>query len=146
LESFYGFYLPLEERLANAALGFELRHRSPLLSRDLIALGATPYQLEEVARCPDLPRLHTVAEAAGCLYVVEGAALGGQVIAKAIERHLGIGADAGASFFFGDGPDTAARWVKVLAWLEDVAHAGSDRIVASACETFRSFTRWMERA
>ena len=47
LETFYGFYVPVEidvSRLAaaNAPLGFSLRARAELIERDLVALGRSP--------------------------------------------------------------------------------------------------------
>ena len=143
LEALYGYYLPLEARLQPAAaIGFPLSSRSPRLERDLTALGASTTGLP---RCDELPSVESAADLAGCLYVIEGAALGGRVIAKALDRHLGIGPETGASFFAGDGSGTAARWTQVLAWIEDLAAARgcSDRIVEAACETFRTFTRWI---
>src|SRR5204863_4886969 len=86
-------------------------------------------------------------QVAGCLYVFEGACLGGQLIAPALRERFGIARGSGASFFVGDGEGTRARWSVFLAWLEGLGCAGApiDEIVASARATFLSFAQWAER-
>src|SRR5690349_18827043 len=86
LRIFYGFYAPLEASLlrvtaAGPPLGFPLRARCELIESDLYALGVDRRELAELPRCIDLPRLSSREDLAGCLYVLEGACLGGQVIA-----------------------------------------------------------------
>src|SRR4029079_5048564 len=94
LQVFLGFYAPIEAGLAplassrGASLGFPLRARTELIERDLLALGASRRQVAELPRCSDLPRLLCLEDLAGCLYVLEGASLGGQVIAPVLERRL----------------------------------------------------------
>jgi heme oxygenase (biliverdin-IX-beta and delta-forming) len=151
LRAFYGYYEPLEPRVAAVAAvappdGFEIVSRAPLLARDLMALGDPPAAITAMPRCSDLPRLSATSELAGCLYVIEGAALGGQVVRRIIELRLGIGRDDGGSFFAGEGPRTGERWERVLAWLENVGAEsnGSEAMVESACETFLTMSRWLE--
>ncbi len=100
--------------------------------------------------CLDAPTCRgcrALEELAGCLYVLEGACLGGQVIAPALRERLGVAKGSGASFFTGDAEGTPARWRLFLAWLEGLARAGSAtaEIVASARATFLAFARWVER-
>ena len=150
LESFLGYFEPVEARIAELApstppLGLELSARSQLLAKDLMALGSSAASIAALSRCRDLPRLTRPAHLAGCLYVLEGSRLGGAIVARELERSLGLGSD-GAAFFRGDGADLARRFKRVLAWLDEVAGAGAtaDEIVASACETFRTLSRWTE--
>ena len=152
LEVFLGFYAPLEAKLALASsavspLGLPLRLRTELIERDLLALGASRRQVAELPRCTDLPRLSCLEDLAGCLYVLEGACLGGQVIAPALQRRLGLDRDTGASFFIGDAEATPARWNRVLGWLESLPSAGArvEDIVASACATFSALIEWVTR-
>ena len=152
LQAFYGFYAPVEAGLVRLAaagppLGFPLRARSELIESDLLALGLSRRELAELPRCADLPRLSCPEDLAGCLYVLEGACLGGQVIAPVLQRRLGLAKGSGASFFVGDAEATAARWILVLAWLEGLSARGraSDEIVAAACATFRTLARWVEQ-
>jgi heme oxygenase (biliverdin-IX-beta and delta-forming) len=151
LEAFYGFYDPLETGLARLApssppLTFPLATRTVLLEHDLVALGASPRRMPELPRCSDLPALTRSEHLAGCLYVLEGACLGGQVIARALARNLGMTKDSGAAFFFGDGERTIGRWHRVLGWLDGFGSstASTEGIVVSACETFRALGRWTQ--
>src|SRR6476620_1260938 len=151
LEVYLGFYAPLEANLARLAssavspFGLPLRLRTELIERDLLALGASPRQVAELPRCTDLPRLSCLEDLAGCLYVLEGACLGGQVIAPALQRRLGLDRDTGASFFIGDAEATPARWNRVVGWLESLPSAGArvEDIVASACATFSALIEWV---
>ena len=151
LEKFYGFYAPLELHLARLAavsppLGFPLRARAGLIERDLLALGLSGRELRELPWCSELPSLSCPDHLAGCLYVLEGACLGGQVVARVLQRQLGVTKGSGASFFVGDADGTAARWGLVLTWLEALVPAGAriEQIVASARETFVALGRWLE--
>jgi heme oxygenase len=152
LRTFYGFYAPVEAGLVRLAaagppLGFPLRARCELIESDLHALGLAQHELAGLPRCSDLPRLSCPEDLAGCLYVLEGACLGGQVIAQALHERLGVAKCSGASFFVGDAEATSARWILVLTWLDDLARAGarSEDIVASACATFLTLARWVEQ-
>jgi heme oxygenase len=152
LRTFYGFYAPVEASLVRLAaagppLGFPLRARCELIESDLHALGMARHKLVGLPRCTDLPRLSCPEDLAGCLYVLEGACLGGQVIAQALHQQLGVDKGSGASFFVGDAEATSARWILVLTWLDGLAGAGarSEEIVASACATFLTFARWVEQ-
>lgn len=146
LAAFYGFYAPLEVRFRRFGpgappLGFPLPDRARLLELDLTALGAPA----AVARCEDLPEIATTAELAGCLYVLEGAALGGQVLARSLATRWQLTPSTGTAFFFGDGPRaTKRRWALVLDWLERASRAGADAsaAVAAASATFLALERW----
>ncbi|NUZ07000.1 biliverdin-producing heme oxygenase [Piscinibacter koreensis] len=112
------------------------RSRRAFLQRDMAALGnAAPR--EPMA----LPRLHIdSADAAwGSLYVLEGSALGGQVIARRVGRELGITPATGAAYFAGWGIETGARWRAFCERLEiEVGPAAEarQRAGAGARDTF----------
>ena len=151
LKIFYGFYAPVEASLVRLTavsppLGFPLRARSELIESDLLALGLSRRDLAELRRCTNLPRLSCREDMAGCLYVLEGACLGGQVIAPTLRQRLAVDKDSGASFFVGDADATSARWILVLTWLDALVRAGarSEAIAASACATFLALARWVE--
>jgi heme oxygenase len=152
LQIFYGFYAPVEASLSRLAavgppLGFPLRARSELIESDLLVLGLSRRELAELPRCTNLPRLSCPEDLAGCLYVLEGACLGGQVIAPTLRQRLGVDKDSGASFFVGDAEATSARWILVLTWLDALVCAGarSEEVAASACATFLTLERWVEQ-
>ena len=152
LERFFGFYAPIEAGLARIAstkpaLDLPLRARTGLIESDLLSLGLSRRELADLPRCADLPRLSCPEEVAGCLYVLEGACLGGRVIAPALRERLGVAQGSGASFFTGDAEATHARWSVFLDWIEGMVRAGAPtgEIVASARATFLAFALWVER-
>jgi heme oxygenase len=89
------------------------RLRGARVRQDLDALG--------LARAPraELPlALPSVAAALGSLYVLEGSALGAQVIAPRLARELGIDAASGGAYFAGNGEATGAMWREFRELLE----------------------------
>jgi len=149
LETFYGFYVPVEidvTRLAAAELplGFPLRARAELIERDLLALGLSPADLAALPLCSDRPELSCVEDLAGCLYVLEGACLGGQVLSPLLHRRLGLAKGSGAAFFAGDEEGTLPRWTVIVAWLDGLPRTGAStaKIISAASATFDAFARW----
>ena len=149
LETFYGFYVPVESDVtrlvaAELSLGFPLRVRARLIERDLLALGRSPADLSALPLCTDRPELSSVEDLAGCLYVIEGASLGGQVLSALLQRRLGLTKESGAAFFAGDGEGTLSRWTVVVAWLDGLPRMGAStaKIIRAATATFDAFARW----
>jgi heme oxygenase len=149
LALFYGFYRPMEAGLQRLKTlvpdqTFPLRARTELLERDLLAMGWGVQAICELPTCTDLPDLCAPEHFAGCLYVLEGASLGGQVITRHLRERLELTDHGGTAFFAGDGASTAARWKCVLEWLEHVSHSDlrAEQIVTAACETFRALDNW----
>lgn len=151
LARLYGFYAPAEaalgvvEGLPLALDDLASRWKAGLLARDLAALGLAPGELAALPRCAALPPLPDVARALGCLYVLEGATLGGQLIARQLADGPGVTADHGGAFFSGYGPATGPMWRRFGAAL--AAHARTpeheDAMVAAAQETFGALERWL---
>jgi heme oxygenase len=153
LETFYGFYVPVEidvTRLvaAQLPLGFPLRARAALIERDLLALGLSPADLAALPLCRDRPALSSVEDLAGCLYVLEGACLGGQVLSPLLHRRLGLAKGSGAAFFAGDEELTLSRWTVIVAWLDGLPRTGAStaKIISAATATFDAFARWAAAA
>ena len=149
LETFYGFYVPVEIDVTRLAatempIGFPLRARAELIARDLLALGRSPADLAALPVCSDRPVLSCVEDLAGCLYVLEGACLGGQVLSPLLHRRLGLAKGSGATFFAGDEERTLARWTLIVAWLDGLPRMGAStaRIISAAGATFEAFARW----
>ena len=149
LETFYGFYVPVEidvTRLAAAEvpLGFPLRARAELIERDLLALGQSPADIAALPLCSDRTELSCVEDLAGCLYVLEGACLGGQVLSPLLHRRLGLAKESGAAFFAGEGEGTLPRWTVIVAWLDGLPRTGAStaKIISTATATFDAFARW----
>ena len=132
LERFYGFYRPLEERLQPYGETVELRPKAPLLARDVQSLGGDVNALPQASR---LPPTGSLAEALGVLYVLEGATLGGAVIAKLAQRRLGVTREQGGAFF---GAYDARRWKAFKLVVE--RHGAAD---AAAVATFEDMEEWV---
>lgn len=106
-DAFLHSWEPLVARSLPAALAnwFEPRRRASAVRRDLQALGLSiPPPARLRLALPD------TAAALGSLYVLEGSALGAQVIAPRLQRTLGLAATNGAAYFAGWGDATGARW------------------------------------
>jgi heme oxygenase len=119
--------------------------RPRALAADLAWFGAAPILVP-----PLLPSLETVPAALGVLYVIEGANLGGRVIARHVSDCLGVQPGAGGSFYGGTSAQVAReRWARLCALLEVPGETLDDAAVetmgASACEAFRCLEGWMRR-
>lgn len=155
---FYGLYEPLEERLAAAVdwtaqrYDFDARRKTPLLARDLLALPRGADRVATAARCEALPDVSSLSRVLGCLYVLEGSTLGGQMIARELQRRHGMTSGSGAAFFSSYGSAVGPQWRAFQAWAETQARAMSDNeqtvIVTAAVKTFDCMQRWLsdERA
>jgi heme oxygenase len=147
LARFHGFYAPLEDRLAAAAgLHLATRRKAHLLRHDLLALGVAGADVDALPRCPDLPTVADAGDAFGCLYVLEGATLGGQVVRRQAEAALGLTPGRGCSFFTSYGERVGAMWKEFCRTLEGYAAANpwaTDRIAAAALGTFAGLDRWL---
>jgi len=148
LQRFWGYYSPLEQRLRSQSFEgrylWSDREKTPRLISDLLALGATTTGL---ARCENLPCLDSTAEILGCLYVIEGASLGGQIIAKHLDANLGLTPETGASFFSGYGVNTGPYWLAFRTFLSEFAASlnQDDQIVVSANATFQTLGDWLSQ-
>ncbi len=154
LEAFYGFYAPMERaRLGPHGdgirrFGLVRRDRTPLLCRDLRALGYGEVAIEALELCPDLPRVASPIEALGCLYVLDGAALGGKVIARQVRKSLGRRVSDRLAFFTSGGADVATTWRHLMGVIEARTGHPSDRreAVRGAEATFECLARWIDQA
>ncbi len=151
LRRFYGYYLPLESLLMAQTVWDDInfdytqRCKAPSLERDLLALGDSPAQLVQIPRCHNIPMLHSLAQVLGCLYVIEGATLGGQVITKHLQTNLGLTPAHGAAFFNAYGVRTGAQWKAYGTMLITHAEQAGDNtcIVDSANQTFQTMGQWL---
>jgi len=151
IRQFYGFYQPVEERLLDGGgpiapwLAVQGRRKTPLLKADLIALGQP--EATQLPVCAKLPSLSSAAECFGCLYVLEGATLGGVIINGYVKQKLGILPGSGADFFYGYGEQTGLMWQQFRAAITafGVNSDQHDVVVASARATFETLQQWCEK-
>ena len=151
LEQFYGFYRPIEIHLGSvmsppgSLSNFTARRKTPLLEKDLLFLDLSERDLAELPQCQRLPTVESEAQAFGCLYVLEGATLGGQIISKYVADKLGYERDRGATFFKSYGAEVRAMWCGFVQALREyaMAHNTDDEVVAAAVDTFDKFDQWL---
>lgn len=151
LGRFLGFYEPVEALLRSVEgerglpILLDGRWKTGRLISDLRALGSSADAITALPRCADLPSLITAAQAFGCLYVLEGATLGGQLISRHVRRRFGLGPAGGVAFFAGYGDRVGPMWRAFGAVLTDFStrHACDDEIVRAAIDTFAAFEHWI---
>lgn len=146
LQRLYGLYAPLEDGLAQlpwteAGLDFDARRKTALLIQDLTALGGYD-EVPRIARCQQLPMLTTLAQGFGCLYVLEGATLGGRIIA----RRLSVSAQQGGCFYHCYGPHGGTMWQhfgQAVTTYATTHPECTQSILDAACATFQCFEQWL---
>ena len=151
IAALHGFHAPLEARLARqpwARLGldWDARRKTPLLARDLHALGRTPDAIAALPVWDALPDTATLARALGAAYVLEGATLGGQLVRRHLQHALGIGPDDGAAYYSAYGDRVGPMWRAFLAALTAAVErdgCAPDEVVAGARDTFDALAGWL---
>lgn len=123
---------------------FLARSRLAFVRQDLAALDVPclPSSLGEDALSG--LRLDGVASAWGAMYVLEGSALGGQVISRRVQQTLGLARDQGLAYFSGWGSETGAMWRAFLEKMSQEAGTGeADQQAAcsAAIGTFEALSR-----
>jgi len=154
LAAFLGFFEPVEQALRGAAdwsdVGIDIqdRSRAHLLRNDLIALGLSVSQIASLPRITSMPPIHNLESAFGCLYVLEGSTLGGQVIGRELARRFGIDASSGASFFLSHGSRVGEMWKEFCAVVRNHVQQPDCQFLAveAARQTFSSLEHWMRKA
>jgi heme oxygenase (biliverdin-IX-beta and delta-forming) len=111
---------------------FPPRRKLDLLTRDLAELGCAvgPAESVNVRGITEWPSV------LGAMYVVEGSTLGGQFIARAIERRLGLSQSKGYSYFVGYGSRTGEMWRGFSSVVNGAGPDVAPEVVSSARATF----------
>ena len=114
------------------------RSRLPFLRHDLQVLGLPRREDRPCSLAARLP-LPDLAAALGSQYVLEGSALGGQLVARQLAANLGLSPQSGAAYFHGWGEDTGRHWKQFRTRLD--AHVppegpACDRACEAASRTF----------
>ena len=122
---------------------FASRSRYALLRQDLAQFDEQPLVQQHIRDvCAKAERqidLVSVPAIFGSMYVLEGSALGGQVIAKVARDALGFGPANGAAYFNGVDSHTMARWNDFCALLDQQVGPGGparQEACAAAQQTF----------
>lgn len=158
LEQYYGFYRPLEAALQTrcAFAAHDLSKASSPFATLVDRLNKTrllwidlhhlQVPTDGLPLCRELPSIKTQAEVLGCLYVLEGATLGGRVITQHIHATLGITPTTGGGFFEGYAGDTGKMWNAMRHILSTCAVdvASENAMVGNAIATFACLRRWCD--
>ena len=147
----FTYHKPLERSLlaasgfADLGVDYAERAKTARLAHDLEVLGLSAGDVGQLRECEALPDLESPCHVFGCLYVLEGATLGGQIVARHLKASLGLTPESGASYFSGYGADTGPRWKAFCAVLTDYAGRARDPMdmVAGANATYATLSAWM---
>lgn len=113
-------------------------HRRRLLEADLASLNASPSRKQLTWTAPSRDALY------GALYVAEGSALGGRVIARQLDTLFGDAAE-GRTFFRGVS-DAGPRWRAFLGALAQACdEAAMPQLIGGAEASFALFERCLGR-
>ena len=151
LTALRGFYAPLEDALTRVAgwsgltppINVGARLRTALIDQDLARLGLP---VPSALASTDALLSGSLASGIGCLYVLEGTALGGQIVARRARAKLGISLPV--AFFSSAGrPDLRADWRGLQHALDASAEswgtAGTLETIVSARQTFTAMGEWL---
>ncbi|MFN6945623.1 MAG: biliverdin-producing heme oxygenase [Cytophagaceae bacterium] len=150
LLTFYGYFAPLEASILNQKdlhvylPDLNERRKTERILDDLQSLSSQKIPSPELSK--KIPEIKTLNQAFGCLYVMEGSTLGGSVIYKSLNKHLGLTHDNGCSFFYGYGSSTGSTWKlfqNSLIHYSTLPEANTDHIVKAANDCFFGFREWI---
>jgi heme oxygenase len=144
LSRLYGVVAAWEEQANQAAPDWlreslSLRERRSMLVSDLAVLG-NPVPAERAT----LPPMVDVESLLGAMYVMEGSTLGGQLIARHVEKVLEFESGCGDAYFLGHGDQTGRMWKEFCSMLETrVPEDRAESVTLGAKAMFATFGDWM---
>jgi heme oxygenase len=143
----YGFHAVWEPR-AGLVLAepefFRQRRKVTFLETDLRALGMSSKGVARLPLCNPTVTMRTPAEAWGSMYVIEGSTLGGVIIARHVERRLGLSRHNGCLYFRCYGAEVRPMWISFGARLvAGCGPADHDAVVTAARRTFEVLRIWL---
>lgn len=148
LALFYGYYHPLEQKIEQYIdrrylKDMQDRRKAGWLLSDMAYLGAAA---DGLPLSVHMPQITNAARAMGALYVMEGSALGGQIIKKMLQSGLAMEGNDGFYFFNGYGQDTGRLWSGFLSAANSFAgqEGHGQEMIDAANETFLSFKKFIE--
>lgn len=148
LEMMYGFYQPLEQQIdafvnEENMPGYGERRKASLLIQDITVLNNNmPVVPERI--CTELPVIESYAQAIGAMYVLEGSALGGKIIAGMIQKRVEE-VDAALYFFTGYGEKAMEMWNAFKEQVNNgIQNDKKEEVIQAANDTFTAFKRWIE--
>ena len=139
LRRLYGFHRPFEIAAGVAP------ERTQWLESDLAVFSIDRAMCSALPNCRMFHSHPSQSFLLGASYVVEGSALGGRGLARALDGLLGMGVTVGRSFFTGHGAATGTVWRDYLARLSAAPNEASTRlaVISGATATFAIFEQWL---
>ena len=134
------FYRPVEDALAAVAdwpvLGVPRPGHTLRLIADLRELGCADAEIGASSDCPAIPSIATFWQAIGCRYVLEGASLGGQLIARTLRGRQPPWA---LRFYAGADDGDGSVWRRFCDLLDTLAPLDREvqEAIEAACATFQ---------
>ena len=137
-------HVPLEQAveayLASHSQPFDFapRRKAALIGRDIAFYS--PNEDPSPRSYPASPPINDPASLVGALYVIEGATLGGRMIAARLAKSIHARPAAGADFFNVYGDQVDLRWRELWAFLNVcLTEAEAAKALATACHCFQFF-------
>ena len=148
ISRFWGIYMTLTSAVDRVRTSFPQAEKMTWLESDLRCLGLSNDTILVLPRAPVAPVVRDEADAFGVLYVLEGATLGGQIIARQLETALGVTKDSGGRFFWSHGAGVGTNWRRFVSALDRFGETCPEveRVERSALAAFDAFRSWMTAA
>ncbi|TWT99965.1 Heme oxygenase [Botrimarina colliarenosi] len=138
-----------ESQLASPPEWFRRRRTAETIRRDLSSLAGEPAAGAGRSGTPrdksdaGFDWVDCSAKAAGVLYVLEGSAQGGAILAKIVQDRLGVTRDTGGAYLYGYGPGAHEHWSQVRRWLDQLLATPEETANAAAAAN-RTFNLYAE--
>jgi heme oxygenase len=145
----YGFIVPLEQALMHTPglediIDLQARSKSAPLLYDLLALGMTLQDVQELPQCLSVPSFRGPAAALGWMYVAERPTLQAAVVRSHLEASFGRGIQASTAYLSCYAGQAGVRWRELALAMDRVGSTPvlADRIASAAGDAFRCLLRW----
>lgn len=136
ISTFEKFYTALSLQLPDEYVS---QLNLPALKKDLISLNINTNAIKPC----ELPIIVCNKDSIyGMLYVIEGSRMGGQVIAKNVNKTLNLNNTNGLAFFTGNGKSTATHWKSFIQKLQS-KNLDKDSCIKAAEQTFLLLEHWL---
>ena len=148
LAALLGFHRPIEQALRSVhglselPLEVEQRWKSSHLAADLESCASC--SVAAVPDCDRTPAVDDLPDALGCLYVLDGATLGGRVIHRHLATRFPETMTHAARYLQIYGTSTRLRWDQLCAVLAARPRAEHEVIAVAARRTFHAFADWVD--
>jgi heme oxygenase len=146
LSRLYLFHDLFEQQLGKAPthlapeIDFDARRKAELLGVDIASLGMVVSKFDRSPMRRLMAAMDSAESLVGSLYVVEGAGLGGRLIAQKLNYLFGQEGRVGRQFFWGRSDPDSLPWPLFCDILEWHAATGDfEKIKAAALHTFDAF-------